>query len=118
MEPPKERIAFFCVSKKNGRLRLICDARRANAHFADPAHVQLTTGEGLGSLELESGEKVLVGTADLKDAFYHLSLPLPLRDYFCLGPVRAECVGVSEVNGAAVSANGLVVGAVPLPEDS
>lgn len=44
-----------------------------------------------------------MGTADLKDAFYHLSLPLPLRDYFCLGPVRAECVGVSEVNGAAVS---------------
>lgn len=58
-----------------------------------------------------------MGTADLKDAFYHLSLPLPLRDYFCLGPVRAECVGVSEVNGAAVSKKRLLtprVAVVPM----
>lgn len=102
LQPAKERISFFCVSKKAGKLRLICDARRANAHFADPSYVQLTTGEGLGSLEIEEGQRVLVGTADLKDAFYHLSLPLGLRDYFCLQDVAAGDVGVTHVGGRPV----------------
>ena len=97
-----EQIAFFCVTKKNKKLRLIVDARRANCHFREPSHVQLTTGEGLGGLEFPAGEHVTIATADLKDAFYHLSLPVELRPYFCLNRVSAASVGVTHINGVAV----------------
>ncbi|CAK9007748.1 CRAL-TRIO domain-containing protein T23G5.2 [Durusdinium trenchii] len=63
LQPGKEQIAFFF------------DVRRANAHFADPAHVQLSTGESLGALEIAEGEEITVAVGDLKDAFYHVELP-------------------------------------------
>lgn len=97
-----EKIAFFCVTKKNKKLRLIVDARRANCHFREPDHVQLTTGEGLGGLEFPAGQHVTIATADLKDAFYHLSLPVELRPYFSLNPVSASSVGITQVNGITV----------------
>ena len=53
LSPGIEKIAFFCVTKKSGKLRLIVDARRSNAHFEEPSHVSLTTGDGLGALEFE-----------------------------------------------------------------
>ena len=49
----------------------------------------------LGNLEFESGQEVTIAMADLKDAFYHLSLPQCLRDYFCLPSIRAKDVGIS-----------------------
>ena len=35
----------------------------------------------------------------MKDAFYHLSLPQCLRDYFCLPSIRAKDVGISSLDG-------------------
>ena len=32
----EESVGFFCVTKKSGALRLIADARRANARFRTP----------------------------------------------------------------------------------
>lgn len=98
----REKIAFFCVSKKQGKLRLIVDARRANAHFTEPAHVDLATGEGLGGIELNESDQLCIATADLKDAFYHLSLPEAIRDYFTLNRVKASDVGVTHVQGRRV----------------
>ena len=103
--PGKERIAFFCVTKKSGKLRLIVDARRSNCHFAEPDHTSLTTGEGLGALEFQRGDCVTLAQADLKDAFYHLSMPGDLRDYFALTPVRAGDVGLKFLNGQKLKAN-------------
>ena len=84
LEPGSEEIGIFFVSKKNGRLRLIIDARKSNCHFADPAHVQLVTGDGLGNIEVEEGVDLMICSADLKDAFYHLALPEALRPLFTL----------------------------------
>ena len=105
LSPVREEVSFFCVYKKNGRQRLIVDARRANAHFREPDYVHLTTGDGLGGLEFPSNSSVKVCTADLKDAFYHLALPVELRDVFGLPRVRAGDVGVFSLNGSVVSAN-------------
>lgn len=105
LRPGKEKIAFFCVTKKSGMLRLIVDARRSNAHFCEPSHVDLTTGEGLGALEFQRGDVVTIAQADLKDAFYHLSLPEPLRDFFTLTPVKAGDVGITEIHGVPVAAS-------------
>ncbi|CAK9108532.1 unnamed protein product, partial [Durusdinium trenchii] len=102
LSPGKERIAFFCVTKKSGKLRLIVDARRSNAHFEEHSHVSLTTGDGLGALEFEKEAQVTLAQADLKDAFYHLAMPVQLRDYFTLTPVKARDVGVTTIDGRHV----------------
>ena len=103
LQPGLEQTAFFCVTKKSGKLRLIVDARRSNACFKEPDHVELATGEGLGALEMAAGSKVTIGMADLKDAFYHLSLPMQLRPYFSLPRVRAGSVGIDNIAGVDVA---------------
>lgn len=103
LQPARENISIFFVTKKNGRLRMIVDARRSNAHFTEPDHVDLCTGDGLGMLEIGEGETLTIATADLKDAFYHLSLPEELRPLFCLPPVRAGDVGVKQIRGVSIS---------------
>lgn len=89
-ETPLENIAIFFVAKKNDRQRMIVDARRSNAHFRDPAYVQLCAGDTLSRLEYGLGDTLTIGMADLKDAFYHLELPHSLRRYFCLPRVRCD----------------------------
>ena len=100
--PASEEVAIFVVSKKNDRQRMILDCRRSNCHFCDPAHVNLCTGDALSRIEIEKGELLTVGMADLKDAFYHLELPLQLRQFFCLKPIEAWRVGVTELCGKPI----------------
>ena len=89
-EEVAENISIFFVTKKNDRQRMIIDARRANCHFRDPAYVSLATGDTLSRLEFNAGEVVTVGMADLKDAFYHLELPVALRRFFCLPSIQTR----------------------------
>ena len=49
--PCREEVSIFFVSKKQGRLRMIIDARRSNLHFLEPDPVRLCTGETLSRLE-------------------------------------------------------------------
>ena len=94
---------FFVEKKDKVRLRLIIDARRANCHFEDPDYIPLASGSSLGEIELEPGHDLYIGHGDLCDAFYHFALPLQLRRFFGLPRVRAGVVGVTEVQGRAVS---------------
>ena len=36
-----EKVEMFFVGKKDGRLRMVCDCRRSNCHFAKPEKVRL-----------------------------------------------------------------------------
>ena len=90
LEPCREEVAIFFVTKKAGRLRMIIDARRSNCHFTDPEYVHLCTGEALSRLEADA--PLTVATADLKDAFYHIGLPVEWRDVFGLPPIQAGLV--------------------------
>lgn len=102
LETAVEEVAVFAVSKKNDKQRMILDCRRANCHFSNPAYVSLCTGDTLGRLEIQQGEVMTVGMADLKDAFYHLQLPEPLRSRFCLKQIEAWRVGIEEIHGRPV----------------
>ena len=84
------------MAKKDGRLRLIADCRRSNCWFAPPDKVKLCTAEALSRVSLEPGGELHVCTADLKDAFYHFSLPDQLRPYFGMRPLRAGEAGVAD----------------------
>ena len=126
-----ELIEFFFVPKKDGKLRMVADCRRSNCRFSDPASVSLCTGETLGALELEEDASLFLEEADLCNAFYHLQLPKELRQFFSLRPVRAGAVGITELDGKAVTAetmlhprlavvpaDGVDLGTVVVPADS
>ena len=66
--------------------------------------MSLCAGDALFRIEVPRGEVLTVGMADLEDAFYHLSLPEPLRRFFCLQAIEAWRVGVSEIDGGKVKA--------------
>ena len=100
-----EFVECFFVAKKNGKLRLVIDARRANCHFADPSYTYLCTGDGLSRIELEPGESVCVSASDLKDAFYHILLPAEWRRYFGLRSCRARDVNITSLGGKPVQPN-------------
>ena len=102
LEPAAEEVAVFTVSKKGDKQRMILDCRRAHCHFLEPSYVNLCTGDTLGRIEMQHGEVLTVGMADLKDAFYHLQLPERLRKYFCLKGVDAWRVGIKSVDGKPV----------------
>ena len=108
LERGVEEVELFCVKKKQNKLRLIVDCRRSNAWFREPENVKLTSGDSLGRLELGENDELFVCSADLQNAFYTMSMPVPLRRYFCLRPVRAGQLGVSEVNGVKLSKDALV----------
>ncbi len=54
------------------------------------------------SLSLTPGRPFLA-EVDLENAYYALLLPEELMPHFCLLPVAAGLVGVTEVDGTAVS---------------
>ena len=96
-------VEMFFVLKKDGRLRLVIDARKSNCHFADPNPVQLCTGDSLSRIELEPGESLYVSVADLKDAFYQFQLPLCWQKYFGLRPILASTLGVTHLHGKVLA---------------
>ena len=83
-------VGLFAVWKKSGRQRLIINARLANLRFAAPDPVSLATGASLGSIEVDSGERVWLGQVDIADAFYTILLPEFLRRLFALPAVQAR----------------------------
>ena len=78
------------------------------ATFKEPSHVALATGDSLGRLELEEGETLHISLADLKDAFYHLGMPVEWRPYFGLRPTTAGAVGLDYLNGSPVSPDTII----------
>ena len=76
---------------------MILDCRRSNHWFNEPEPVKLTTGESLRRIQLLPDEKLYVCNADAANAFYTLSMPEEIRDYFCLKPVCARDLGLTEI---------------------
>ena len=93
-----EQVGVFTVWKKNGKQRMVIDARMANLHFEEPEKVHLATGATFASMEVDEGPPIEVGGVDIADAFYHLQLVPELRQYFALPGVRARDVGYNGKN--------------------
>ncbi|CAK0890061.1 unnamed protein product, partial [Prorocentrum cordatum] len=100
---PQEFCSLFFVRKKNGSQRLVVDCRRSNCWFSAADPVELSTGAGLGNLEVPDGARLYVGHVDIKDAFYHFELPERVRNLFALPAAPAWVAGLAEVGGVRVS---------------
>lgn len=101
-QPSKCFAELFFVKKKSGQLRMVVDCRHSNQWFREPIGVSLATGDALSRIEVQPHERLHFASADLKDAFYHLGLPEPLRPLFGLRAVKACDFGVTEVGGKGV----------------
>ena len=107
IQPPAERTGMFLVKKKGGRQRLIFDCRRSNCYFTEPTPIKLATGDSIG--RLETGRTPLYcASADLANAFYTMSMPQELRQFFGLRSLTAGETAVDEVDGIKVGPEQLV----------
>lgn len=85
---------IFAVRKDADTLRLIIDARRANAIFAEPDHVDLPTPDLLARLQAPSGCPVFAAKVDLDNFYHRILLPEWMRSYFGLPPVWSSELGL------------------------
>ena len=84
---PRDMISPFFVSKKSGKQRLVLDCRAVNQRFRPPPRVALAAGYSWSRLELPQGQTLYTAQSDIRDYFYSLSMPEPLREFFCLPPI-------------------------------
>ena len=89
----------FATAKDEGRQRLIIDARRANAHFAEPPSVELPSPDLLARLEVPEDGLLHVAKDDADNLYHRFRLPDWMWPYFCLPRVRAGDVGVGDLFG-------------------
>ena len=99
----KSFLGIFFVRKKNGKLRMILDTRIANCFFKSPPHTDLPTASAMSNIETRPGEFVYFSGGDIDNAFYRITAPDVAKPYFTLPRVRAGHVGISEIDGVAVS---------------
>ena len=81
-------LGVFFVKKKENRLWLIVDCRKANALFAPLPSVELLSGDGLSRIEVDSsgiahGESpgLHYGCADVSDCFHRMRLSGVTRQF-------------------------------------
>ena len=79
---------------------MIIDARPANCHFEDADSVRLCTSQSFVEVRADDQEPLFISGVDIEVAFYAIELPEWLRPLFCLEPVAAWRVGVTEVGAS------------------
>ena len=98
----RARAALFCVSKKNGKLRLIVDARVCNQLFRKPPSTHLASTAAVVEFEVGPNESISFAAQDVADCYYQFRLPLDIQKFFGLQDVTAGQPGLSTVNGEEV----------------
>ena len=104
-------LGVFFVKKEN-RLWLIVDCRKANALFAPLPSVELVSGDGMSRIEVDSsgiahGESpgFHYGCADVADCFHRMRLSGVTRHFFCWPGVSNKYLKMTENQGIKVSPN-------------
>ena len=96
---PRFNCTCFFVHKKQGRQRLIVDARETNRHVKRQPSVALASPQALAGLECSSESGVWISTVDVREAFHRVVLPDDLFDCFALLGGTAREFNVCEFTG-------------------
>ena len=87
-QSPRAINGLFGVPKEPGvpdsQLRLIIDARPANAMFVDPPHVELPTPDIISRLSVPQGATLYIAKADISDFYHRILMPEAWWPYFAL----------------------------------
>lgn len=86
---------LFAVPKDQDSLRLIIDARPANAIFDEPPPVQLPTPDLLAQLQVSSFDTVFAAKVDLDNFYHRLRLPDWMVKYFGLPSLHSSELGLA-----------------------
>lgn len=78
------QVGAFVVTKKQGKQRLIIDARRANKLFRTPPSTILGSVDSWSRLEVAENHEVFLAQEDVKDYFYRLGIGEELSRFFAL----------------------------------
>ena len=95
-------VGVFAVAKKNGRQRLVVDARRSILCFGSLPSVSLPTATSFARMEVPACQNLHCVQFDLANAFYQMEMPLDLRPYFCLPGLTGAQLGVMSVDGMLI----------------
>src|SRR4051794_31308329 len=96
-QPPRAVNGIFGVAKGDA-IRLIIDARPANALFADPPHVELPTPDILAGLRADAERPFFSAKSDADNYYHRFRMPEALRPFFALPQLsRSE---ISEIFGS------------------
>jgi hypothetical protein len=101
----------FFVKKKNGRLRLVLDARGCNQRFRKPLKPSMGGATALTNLELDN-DVLYCALSDIKDCFYILQLPEWLQKYMCLPPLFVAEAGLAGLPTDILDKRGKVIPAL------
>ena len=85
---------IFAVRKSGGTLRLIIDARPANAAFTEPDHVVLPTPDLIARLQAPPGSPIFAAKVDLDNFYHRIRLPEWMREFFGLPPLMSDEMGL------------------------
>ena len=99
---------LFFVPKKSGSLRMIVDARRINQLCRKPPSVQLATGDSLSRIEVPADLALHVAHSDVDNCFHRLRMPEEMQGWFCLPPIAAKHLGLTELGGIPLRPDGKV----------
>ena len=94
---PKFHCACFFVHEKQGRQRVIVDAREVNRHFKRLPSVALDRPEATAGLDCNASSRFWISTVDVRDAFHRMALPDDLSDCFALPGGTAREFNVREL---------------------
>ena len=102
---PKCVNGLFGTPKSDGAMRLVVDARPANALWSPSPKIELPSPELLSRLLVPQGETVLAAKADLDNYYHRIRLPGWMVPYFAPSnsrarswpgtPVQSWCPGLS-----------------------
>lgn len=95
-------LGVFFVRKKNNKQRLIFDIRILNEKFIDPPKTDLPSADAFTRMDIDGIGPFFIGSGDLANAFYTLAVPDSLARMFTLPGIKAENLGIYEVDGNAV----------------
>ena len=98
---PAAVCGVFCTDKAEDRLRFIIDARNANKHFCEPERVELPTPDVMANLVTDPSRPLYVAKVDLDNFYHRIKIPIWMRRYFSLPPVRAGDLGLEDRFGGA-----------------
>ena len=84
---PAQEVGCFFVKKKDGRLRLIVDARPTNHRCRLPPSMQVGGTGSWSTLRIPEGSELYTAQYDVEAYFYRLGIPPEIGRYFALKEV-------------------------------
>ena len=94
-------LGVFLVQKKSGHIRIIFDTRVLNTKFKDPPSTSLPSAAAFSNIEVPQGGVLQLGSADITNAFYGMSVLEDLSRLFTLPSIRAKYLDASAFGGRA-----------------